>query len=258
MGIRGRGIFYLAAGLLLSACTYEQEGPPSLHFTHFKAVAPQNDTVTVCSAYGCQHQTLFTFTARDIRKMGILMEESHRENTPEAERKALAKTIAWIEKRVGGVTGTERDRAGLDLLGSGDRRQQDCVDEATNTTSYMMVMERHGMLRHHKVLRPMAKGNMIMGIWPHWGAMIEERATGRKFAVDSFFHANGEPPVIMAAERWYIDEGGTSTPMVAKAQPMAVPPPGQILARGKLDALLEQMAARPPEGARPAAFGYGK
>lgn len=208
----------LAAGTIgLGACTYEQAGPPELHYEFFKAHAPVDDTVTVCSAYGCTHQTSFTFTENDIRQIAIIMDRARVENTPKAEREALGQAIAWIERRVGPATGTDSDRPGLDIFGSGSKSQQDCVDEATNTTSYMLVMERYAMLRHHKVVRPMAKGNLIMGRWPHWGAMIEERASGKKYAVDSFFYANGKPPVIMEANNWYIADDNPTV--------IALPPP---------------------------------
>ena len=50
----------------LGGCTYEQEGPPDLHFEKFDAKPPKLDKVTVCHAYGCKEQTPFTFTQADI------------------------------------------------------------------------------------------------------------------------------------------------------------------------------------------------
>jgi hypothetical protein len=259
----------------LGACTYEQEGPPDLHFKLFKTGAPADDTVTVCSGYGCTHQASFTFTAEDIRQLAVIMDAARAEDTPEAERKALGTAIAWIERRVGPATGTANDRPGLDFLGAGMKSQQDCVDEATNTTSYMLVMERYALLRHHKVVRPMAKGNMILGRWPHWGAMIEEHASGTKFAVDSFFHANGELPVIMAASKWYMEEDNPTVialpppdpdeNRVARAssgkRPATVsaeaPLPEGPVDRGGLNRMMDRLFAGRP-ASRPSAFGYAR
>lgn len=265
----------LALSLLaLPACTYEQAGPPELHFEFFKSHAPVDNTVTVCSGYGCTFQTQFTFSESDIRQIAQIMDGARGEDTPAAEREALATAIAWIERRAGKATGTDTDRAGLDFLGAGVKSQQDCVDEATNTTSYMLVMERYALLRHHKVIRPVAKGNMIMGRWPHWGAIIEETPSGKKFAVDSFFEANGKPPVIMAANKWYIDEDNPTVFTLPTADPApkrlarrtpdsrdaAAPATGQIAkdtsglaGRGSLNRLFETVT-RSPE-ARPSAFG---
>lgn len=274
------GLLLAAGALSLGGCTYEREGPPELHFIHFKTGTPQNDTVTVCSAYGCQHQTPFTFTENDIRQIATIMDTARYRDTAEEEREAIGEAIAWMERRVGAATGTDRDRPGLDILGSGDRTQQDCVDEATNTTSYLMVMERYAMFRHHRVARPFAKGNMILGKWVHWGAMVEERMTGKKYAVDSFFYANGEPPVIMAADRWYIDDTGPATPgqstAVASATPGAPqpmdredfdkllervlpgnPPPRHDPSSDDLTKLLERVLSK-PAAPRPAALGYAR
>jgi hypothetical protein len=252
---RVRGMLTALALLPLGACTYEQEGPAELHYEFFKTGAPTDDTVTICSAYGCTHQTPFTFTADDIRQIAVIMDQARAEDTPEAERKALRQAIAWIERRVGAATGTDRDRPGLDFFGSGVKSQQDCVDEATNTTSYMLVMERYALLHHHKVVRPMAKGNLILGRWPHWGAMIEEKATGTKYAVDSFFYANGEPPVIMAALQWYIDEGEPArAPRSATSYADAQDPAMGPVDRGGLERLLARVL--PPEP-RPKASALG-
>lgn len=259
--------------LALTSCRYEQAGPPELHFEFFKSHAPVDDTVTVCSGYGCTFQTQFTFTADDIRQIAVIMGETRSEDPPAAERKSLGKAIAWIERRVGASTGTDRDRAGLDFIGAGSKSQQDCVDEATNTTSYMLVMERYALLDHHKVIRPVAKGNMIMGRWPHWGAMLEERGTGEKYAVDSFFGANGEPPLIMAEAEWYIVDDNPTVIALPPADPperrMARKPaePQDGLSaeqargmpsadRGSLNRLFENVTRSPRR--HPSALGYAR
>src|SRR4029079_6002967 len=120
---------------LLSACVYEQEGPPEAHFETFSAKPPNGDTVTVCHAYGCKAQTAFTFTPADIAEISALMARVRRDDSPAEERRALAYAIAWMERRVAPTVGTASDRPSMDFTGSGDPSQQDCVDEATNTTS---------------------------------------------------------------------------------------------------------------------------
>ena len=110
------------------------------------------------------------------------------------------------------------------------------------------------MLRHHKVARPYAKGNMIMGKWLHYSAMIKEHATGRKYAVDSFFYANGKPPVIMDASRWYIDEGAPSA-QAPTAFASAPSPKSPAMDRSGMNQLVDLVLA-PASAPRPAALGY--
>jgi len=78
----------------------------------------------------------------------------------------------------------------------------DCVDEATNTTSYLSVLAANGLLRHHEVLRPMAKDAPLR--WTHYFAVIRDKTTGQRWAVDSFMRPNGQEPIIMEAEKWYV------------------------------------------------------
>ena len=124
-------------------------------------------------------------------------------------------------RSVGDVIGTKDDRPGMDFAASGDPTQQDCVDEATNTTSYLTVLQSKGLLRHHTVSTPFAKENFLRGVagWTHWTAVLVEKpfagnprakipasVGGQRWAVDSWIYANGENPAIVEAEKWYIED----------------------------------------------------
>ena len=197
-----RPLFSLLLASALAGCAYGGLGPPQPHYLQFNAAAPHGNTVTVCSAYGCRHKSTFTFTHHDIATLTTLM-ASNRGHTAADERKAIAKAIAWIENRVGRETGTWQDRAGIDFSAAGDPSQMDCVDEATNTTSYLSVLAAHGLLNHHDVLRPMAKDGV--GRWTHYFAIIQEKASGQRWAVDSSMRANGQEPIIMQADKYYVN-----------------------------------------------------
>ena len=81
-----------------------------------------------------------------------------------------------MERRVAPAIGTASDRTSIDLRGSGDPSQPDCVDEATNTTSYLLVLDRHGLIKHHAVDRQLAKDSLTR--WTHWAAVITARSLG--------------------------------------------------------------------------------
>jgi hypothetical protein len=109
-----------------------------------------------------------------------------------------------MERRVAPSVGTASDRASMDFGGSGDSTQQDRVDEATNTTSYLLVLERHGLIKHHAVERPFAKDSLTH--WTHWAAVIRETDNGARFAIDSSAGANGENPTVQAAASFYVPD----------------------------------------------------
>jgi hypothetical protein len=199
----GLGVFL---GMALGACTHERTGPVSKHYADFSTREPRNNTVYVCHAYGCRTQTPFRFTDGDIASLKTLMAKTRKGDTAAEERRAIAYAIGWMERRVGDVIGTSADRPGMDFTASGDSTQQDCVDEATNTTSYLLILERNGLLKHHTVGTPFSKENLLRGVagWPHWTAVLKEAANSQRWAVDSWIYANGENPAVVEVEQWYI------------------------------------------------------
>ncbi|MGB0086416.1 MAG: hypothetical protein WBP94_13710 [Rhodomicrobiaceae bacterium] len=188
-----------------SACTFDREGPPAYHYQEFNTRAPEGNTVYVCHAYGCQMQTPVKFGPEQIKEITELMRKTKKADTPFEERRAMAYAIGWMERYTGNIVGTKDDRPGMDFEGSGDPTQQDCVDEATNTTSYLLILQNNGLLKHHTVGRPFSKGNILLGVshWPHWTAVLWENDNHQKWAVDSWIYANGENPVVVEAEKWY-------------------------------------------------------
>jgi len=204
-------IVLLAAGL--AACTHARGGDPSMHYVEFGATPPKGNRVTVCHAYTCKMQTPYTFSQSDIAEIAALMKKVKRGDTPHEERRAVAYAIAHIEVEVGNKLGI-KDKAGMQFSASGDPSQQDCVDEATNTTSYLLVLQSNGLIKQHTVEMTMSKENLAKGMltlnpvkyWPHFTAVLQEKATGQKYAVDSWLFDNGENPAVVKVEDWYIKD----------------------------------------------------
>jgi len=194
------------AAFMLGACTHERNGPPLGHFDDFGVRRPDGNVVYVCHAYGCKMQTKFRFTDADIAEIKAIMKKTAHDKSPAEERRAVAYAIGWMERRVGPVVGTDKDRAGMDFAASGDPTQQDCVDEATTTTSYLFVLQNNGLLKHHTVGTPFAKDQLWRGVsgWTHWTAVLKENESGTRYAVDSWIYANGENPAVVETSKWYI------------------------------------------------------
>jgi len=120
--------------------------------------------------------------------------------TPQLEREQIADAIALFETIVGKLTGTSGDKPGNE----GDRNwqgQMDCIDEATNTTTYLKMLSRAGFLRWHSVEKKATRAFIIL--FPHTTAVVRDLQSGERWAVDSWFFANGERPVILSLEEWH-------------------------------------------------------
>ncbi len=159
---------------------------------------PEPDSFTVCFGHGCRDVAFINLGADDwerVRKQFAPPTVNAAE-----ERARLAAAIALLENMVGSRTGTSADLAGT-FPGTGRSGQMDCTDEATNTTTYLRMLDRDGLLRWHSIDENAVRGFFIFG-WPHITAVIREKQTGQRFAVDSWFHPNGVAPEILPLKTW--------------------------------------------------------
>ncbi len=205
---RLRNLIVVSCAFLMAACTHQPFKDALHHYSAVEVPPPKAATVHVCSAYGCRKKTKVRFTSAQIDEIREVMRQTAKDDGAAEERRAVAYAIGWIERHVGERIGTKADRPGMDFVASGDPTQQDCLDEATNTTSYLKLLANHGLLQHHTVAAPFAKENYLRGIsgWTHWTAVLRESANGQRWAVDSWIQANGVNPAVIEAEKWYISD----------------------------------------------------
>jgi len=170
------------------------------------ARAPKGEKVYVCHAFGCLRTTPLTFTSAELARISAPFRGA---DTPEAERRAISRADQIYEEIVGARIGTSSDRGGFEKIGGGDPTQMDCIDEATNTTSLLILLSERDVLKHHRVESPVARGFFLDGRYPHATAVIAEKQGGRRFAVDSWPAANAEPPVIMPLKKWLAARGSS-------------------------------------------------
>ena len=116
------------------------------------------------------------------------------------ERAAIADSIALFEEIIGERLGTSADRGG-NLAGLGRPKQLDCIDESTNSNTFLLMLERDGLLRFHTVAKRKTRFGLFIGM-PHTTAVIRENDTGIRYAVDSWFFDNGQPPYIVKLRAW--------------------------------------------------------
>jgi len=116
------------------------------------------------------------------------------------ERKSIQLAIARLESMVGKLTNTYNDKA-ENKTDQELNHYMDCIDESTNTSFYMMMMEGEGLLRFHSVQDRETRGFFING-WPHTTAVIKEKQSGNLYAVDSWFLNNGEQPYVIPLHEW--------------------------------------------------------
>jgi hypothetical protein len=151
----------------------------------------------VCHGFGCAYQTPIQLRPADIAQLKRLF---GRTQDAVDERRAIAAAFAWFEKRVAIEAGTAKAKARAGLGLAGDPSQFDCLDKTTNTIGLLAIVGQMGLLRYHTLDVPESRGGL--GSLPHTTAVVRERGSGQRWAVDGWTHANGEYPDILRLERW--------------------------------------------------------
>lgn len=192
-------VSYLLIALFLNACSATKQQSYSYYFDRRELNLPTQNGFDHCHNYGCQLVQNIELSKSQWGKIEKHMNPSAK--TPEAERKQIEQAIAAFETIVGKIAKTDEDIYGT--FKEMGRFQLDCVDESTNTTSYLVALKERGYILHHDILGPSSRflRNGFPG-WPHQTAVIREHKDKKSFAVDSWFRDNGYPPFIIPLDEW--------------------------------------------------------
>lgn len=183
-------------------------GAPADYLSRFGlAPEPSMSGFEVCTSYGCESTVRLVLTDEErARLRGVFTPPSA---SALEERGRIARAVGLVEAMAGPKAGTENDQRRNDWLKGQPRGQLDCIAEAANTTTYLLLLEREGLLGFHFVAHPAVRG--VMPVSLHSTAVVVELATGREFVVDSWFEPNGRAAHVLPLEVWrdgWDPEGG--------------------------------------------------
>ena len=161
------------------------------------AAAQWPPVVGVCWDYGCDRHARVLVPPADWRAIRDLLSPPAADAAAERRRVALA--VARLERIAGRATGTHRDRY-ENIAGAGLSGQMDCIDESRNTAGYLRLLAEHGLLRWH---RPGGRAQRMRWVLDqHWTAVLVERGSERRWAIDSWFLDNGHRPYVQRLDAW--------------------------------------------------------
>lgn len=186
--------------LMLSSCAPHLQSSLDVYMKSKNLETPTTARFPHCQGYGCPVVMNVELNKKDWAD--ITKTYGKPAKNAEAERIKISRTIGAFERIVGPLTGTKDDKAGTFIqTGKG---QLDCVDESTNTTIYMMMLEQKGLLKFHTIEQPQVRYPIVSGRgWMHQTAVIREKDTGTEYAVDSWFEDNGKAAWIVPMENWH-------------------------------------------------------
>ena len=158
-------------------------------------ISPQ--MIPVCYNFGCRVKEYVSLTPAEWATVEVLFKPQTK--SPKTERIRIGKAIARMEQLAGNYTPIHKD-IGYNLgKGATFPGQLDCIDESINTTTFLHVLERYDLIKHHKVIK---RAYRRAAFDQHWTGQLEETGTGDRYVVDTWFYDNGEMPVIQPTEEW--------------------------------------------------------
>ena len=190
--------------LLLAGCAAHEEA----RVAKLQEANPVPSRFSVCHGNTCRLRSDISLSKAEWRSVRDVFATPPADAV--AERRLIAQAIGMLEVMVGRQAGTLDDAGGVGMHANVDE-QLDCIDETTNSTAYMRMMAADGLLRFHQVGGPAHR--FVLSAWgPSNTATVTEIATGKRYAVDSFFLANGQPASVLSLDLWltgWVPEDGT-------------------------------------------------
>jgi hypothetical protein len=159
---------------------------------------PSPEEFSVCHDLSCHRVSKVSLNQSEWQQIVLLFEPQA--DSAQTERLQIKQAVALLEQLVGEKTGTAADHAKNVLTGS-RQGQLDCIDEATNTSVYLRMMESEGLLLWHQSAPRTARGP-LNGQAPHNTASIIDKQSLERYAVDAWYFENGQPPAIVLMTDW--------------------------------------------------------
>lgn len=193
-----QGFWIACAGFLLFGPGWFESAVADVYVRDDIIVDPVPARFSVCHGHGCALVTTVSLDDEQWRQIADVFAIAAA--NPQQEREQIADAIASFETIVGRLVGTSGDKPGnaMDRYWQG---QMDCIDESTNTSSYLKMLVKAKLVKWHRVENRATRGWFVFG-FPHTTAVVRDLQSQERWAVDSWFFANGERPVIIPLNQW--------------------------------------------------------
>jgi len=160
---------------------------------------PSISSFPVCYKHTCEVVETQSLTPAEWKQIHNIFQPAA--NTPESERTLIKKAVARMEILIGKKVNASNDKGGNMAGVFADGNQMDCIDESSNTTTYLALMQKDDLLKWHQIQGTKTRGFFIFGM-PHTTAVIKDNSTDQRWAVDSWFYDNGVEPEILPISQW--------------------------------------------------------
>lgn len=157
-------------------------------------------TLRICFNWSCARRQTITFTPNDIallKKHMALCPGSSLE-----ERLQQVRIGIWqMELLAQNYQPLLANDLAINDLDAEVEGRMDCVDNASNTTTYLHILRDIGELAGWTVSSPKVR-SLFYITEVHWTAVITDTKSGLPWSVDAWFRPHGHLPLVMPLSNW--------------------------------------------------------
>ncbi|WP_373509209.1 hypothetical protein [Thiocapsa sp.] len=164
-------------------------------------IDPQGSvTLRICFNWSCARRHTVTFTATDMdllkRHMAVCP------GTSLDDRLQRVRIGIWqMELLAQKYQPLLANDLAINVFEAGVEGRMDCVDNASNTTTYLHILRDIRELDGWTISSPKVRGRFdITAV--HWTAVIIDIKSGLPWSVDSWYRPNGHLPMVMPLPSW--------------------------------------------------------
>mgnify|MGYP001814693017 FL=1 len=170
-------------------------------------------TLRICYNWSCARRETMTFTPDDmdlLRSRMALCPGTSLEDRLQRVRIGIWQMESLAQKYQPVLANDHAiNKYESELIG-----RMDCVDNASNTTTYLQILRDIGELAGWTVSTPEVRDRFnLRGV--HWTAVITDKESELQWSVDSWFRPNSHLPLVMPLQSW-IDEKKAWEPPFAR------------------------------------------
>ncbi|WPL18163.1 hypothetical protein Thiowin_03222 [Thiorhodovibrio winogradskyi] len=157
-------------------------------------------TLRICFNWSCAHRQTITFSRDD---MALL---KHRlavcPGTNLHDRLQRVRIGVWqMELLAQKYQPLLANDLAINDFEAGVHGRMDCVDNTSNTTTYLHILRDIQALTGWSVASPKVRSGLDITA-THWTAVISDRDSGNPWSIDSWYRPNGHLPMVMPLSNW--------------------------------------------------------
>jgi len=157
-------------------------------------------TLRLCYNWSCASRQTMTFTAEDMELVKKRMATC--QGTTLHDRLQRVRIGIWqMEFLAEKYQPLLVNDLPMNELEEDAEGRTDCIDNSSNTTTYLHILQDIGELPGWTVTSPDVRNRILITV--HWTAVIVDKDSGLSWSVDSWFRPNGHLPMLMPLQDWF-------------------------------------------------------